>query len=395
LHVTPYAADAWAYGGIPRVSASMARGLAARGHHVTIATTDACEAGRRLPGASSEDAVPYSAGATALSGPVVRVFPNVSNRLAYNYQCFLPIGLAGFLRQHAASFDVAHLHACRNFPGALAAHHLHLAGVPYVLAPNGTAPNIERHKTAKRVFDLLAGQRILRRAARLVAVTQAERGQLIGLGVPQDRIAVVPNPVELDEFQDRPVRGRYRQILPPGPLVVYLGKLTPRKRVDLLIRAFAALGRRDATLVIAGNDMGTEAAARATAAEVGVADRTMFAGLLRGRERLELLADADVVVYPSEHEIFGLVPLEALLAGSPVVVTDDSGCGEVIGATGGGLVVRGDVESLRSAIDHVLRAPEHWRAAAAEAAVRVRSLYAPDVVCAQIETLYQEMAAAC
>ena len=115
---------------------------------------------------------------------------------------------------------------------------------------------------------------------------------------------------------------------------------------------------------------------------------------MTGRERLEFLASADVLVYPSEHEIFGLVPLEALLCGTPVIVADDSGCGEVIASTGGGLVVRGDVEELRSAIAHVLEAGAHWKAAASEAAKRVRASYAPDVVCSQLESVYAGIVAA-
>src|SRR5205809_904092 len=75
-------------------------------------------------------------------GVAVRAFPNFSNRLAYHLQLFLPIGLDRFLRAHAAAFDVAHLHACRNVPGVLAARRLRAAGVPYVLEPNGTAPII-------------------------------------------------------------------------------------------------------------------------------------------------------------------------------------------------------------------------------------------------------------
>ena len=128
--------------------------------------------------------------------------------------------------------------------------------------------------------------------------------------------------------------------------------------------------------------------------QLGVGGRTIFTGLLEGRARLELLADADVVVYPSEHEIFGLVPLEALLAGTPVVVANDSGCGEVVAAMGGGLVVEGNAAALRSAIDHILAAPAHWRAAAAEAARRIRATCATDVVCAQLEELYRDMVAA-
>lgn len=394
LHVTPYGGEAWAYGGIPRLSEAIARGLAARGHEVTVCTTDACAADRRLapvPGSRLLAAWP----ARRASQVDVRVFPNLSNRLAYNYQCFLPVGLSGYLKRHAASFDVAHLHACRNLPGVIAARHMQAAGVPYVLAPNGTAPNLERRRAAKRVFDALFGRRLLDGAARVLAVTHAERRQLMDLGVGRERISLVPNPLALEEFDPPPARGQFRtRVGVHGVLVAYLGKLTPRKRVDLLIKAFADLSTRDATLVVAGNDMGSGDAARATARQCGVESRTIFTGLLEGRDRLELLADADVVVYPSEYEIFGLVPLEALLAGTPVVVANDSGCGEVVASMGGGLVVQGDAAALQSAIDHILAAPEHWRAAAAEAARRIRGTCAPDVVCAQLEDLYRGMVAA-
>src|SRR5207237_10260572 len=83
--------------------------------------------------------------------------------------------------------------------------------------------------------------------------------------------------------------------------------------------------------------------------------RTIFTGLLCGRERLEALADADVVVYPSRDEVFGLVPLEALCSGTPVVVADDSGCGEVIARTGGGQIVsQGDASAVARAIADIL-----------------------------------------
>ena len=323
------------------------------------------------------------------------MFPNISNRLAYDRQCFLPVGLSDYLKRHASAFDVAHLHACRNLPGAIAARHLRAAGVPYLLAPNGTAPNLERRRAAKWVFDLVVGKRVMNGAARVLAVTGAERRQLAGLGVLPERVCVVPNPLALEEFEPPPARERFRETWGvTGPLVAYLGKLTPRKRVDVLVQAFAQLRVANATLVVAGNDMGSGDATRAAVHQSAIDARTIFTGLLEGRARLELLASADVVVYPSEHEIFGLVPLEALLAGTPVVVADDSGCGEVIAAMGGGLVVKGEADTLQSAIDHILDAPAHWRAAAGEAAKRVKACYAPDVVCAQLEQVYTQMARA-
>jgi len=385
LHVTPYSADAWAYGGIPRLAHSLTRGLARRGHHVTVCTTDACDDTTRVP-----------SGDRQVDGVEWRVFPNLSNRLAYHLQLFLPYGLGNYLRRHAGTFDVAHLHACRNLPGALAAHHLRRTGVPYVLAPNGTAPRIERRLLAKQAFDVLAGRRILAGAARVLAVSDAERRQLATLGVAGRAIRVIPNPVDLDEFTSPVTPGAFRRrfALPSGPLVLFLGKLTPRKRLDVLTRGFARLRRSDASLVIAGNDMGAGVAARSLVRTLGLERRTFFTGLLRAEQRLEALADADVLVYPSQHEIFGLVPLEALLCGTPVIVADDSGCGEVVRAIGGGQVVPlGDAEALARAIDRVLEAPPAWRAAAIDAAARVRAAYGDDVVCSQIEQLYGELVA--
>ena len=385
LHVTPYSADAWAYGGIPRLAHSLTRGLARRGHHVTVCTTDACDDTTRVP-----------SGDRQVDGVEWRVFPNLSNRLAYHLQLFLPYGLGNYLRRHAGTFDVAHLHACRNLPGALAAHHLRRTGVPYVLAPNGTAPRIERRLLTKQAFDVLAGRRILAGAARVLAVSDAERRQLATLGVAGRALRVIPNPVDLDEFTSPVTPGAFRRrfALPSGPLVLFLGKLTPRKRLDVLTRGFARLRRSDASLVIAGNDMGAGVAARSLVRTLGLERRTFFTGLLRAEQRLEALADADVLVYPSQHEIFGLVPLEALLCGTPVIVADDSGCGEVVRSIGGGQVVPlGDAETLARAIDSVLEAPPAWRAAAIDAAARVRAAYGDDVVCSQIEKLYGELVA--
>lgn len=333
-------------------------------------------------------------------GVEMRVFPNVSNRLAYRLQLFLPLGLNTYLSEFAGSFDVAHLHACRNVPGAIAAHHLHRAGVPYVLAPNGTAPRIERRRLAKRVFDVVMGQRILHGATRVLAVSGAEERQFHALAVDAAAVRLVPNPVDLDEFTSPIPRGRFRSRfgLPDAssaPLVMFLGKLTPRKRVDVLARAFAQLDRQDARLVVAGNDMGAGTDMRALVRTLGLEARTLFTGLLRGRERLEALADADVLVYPSQDEIFGLVPLEAILSGTPVIVADDSGCGEIVSRTGGGQVVpAGDVDALARAIGAILDAPSSWRAATVPAAGLIRSAFGDDVVCAQLEQLYSDMVAA-
>jgi glycosyltransferase involved in cell wall biosynthesis len=395
LHVTPYYEHAWAYGGAPRVVTALAGELVRRGHHVTVSTTDACLPDQRLPRpAGSARLAAWRE--TSRAGVDVRIFPNLSNAFAYDLQFFLPVGLSSYLRAHATDFDIAHLHACHNIPGVLAARYFKRSHIPYVLTTHGTALRTERRQLAKYVFDVSIGRHVISGAARLLAVSEVERAQLQSMRVPDDRISVIPNPIDLGEFDHGIERGAFRQRTALGDheLVVYLGRLTRGKRVDVLTRAFASLARPNARLVIAGNDMGYGAELDRLITALGIGNRTLRPGLLIGHERLEALADADVVLYPSKDEIFGLVPIEAILCGTPVVVADDSGCGEVIRGLGGGLVVpQGDAAHLAQAITTVLDAPKEWREAAEAAAVRVREWYGAAEVCEQLESVYRDVIA--
>lgn len=387
LHVTPYFTDAWAYGGIPRLTTTLTTGLARRGHHVTVCTTDVCDRHSRLPTCPPTPAP---------SGIDVHVFRNWSNQLAYELQLFTPNGLGRYLAGAVAQFDIAHIHGHRHLLEVAAARWCRRRRVPYVSAPNGTAPRIERRQALKQVWDTVWGRRDLAGAAAVLAVSQAERAQLLAMGVEPGRIGVVPNPLDLDEFEPPPARGAFRRQhdLGNAPLVVFLGKITPRKRLDLVMAAMPRVQMPAARLVVAGNDMGAGTAALQLAATLGIADRTVFAGLLTGRARLELLADADVVVYPSADEVFGLVPLEALLCGTPVVVADDSGCGEIVGLLDGGQVVAvGDPAALAAAVDRVLASPQAWRARAVSGATRVRERFGGSVVAEQVDALYREVLA--
>jgi glycosyltransferase involved in cell wall biosynthesis len=390
--VTPYYEDAWAYGGIPRVVPVLARGLAAQGHGVTVCTTDACDRLSRLhrPGvAEPDDAMPR-----------VLVFPNLSNRAAHDLQLFLPRGLGAYLRRHAASYDIAHLHACRNALVVVAARQLRRRCVPYVVSPHGTAPNIERRRAVKWIFDLTLGRGLLPGAARVLAVSEAERRQLLALGVPASAVAVIANPLPGELSREAPVSDaaarrvfwRRRWGFADGPVVLYLGRLSPRKRVDDLVRAFSQLASPSSRLVIAGPDMGVEASLRRLVSRLGLGERVVLTGLLRGAERLEALSAADLMVSPAELEVFGLAPLEALRCGTPVVVASDSGCGEIVSRVGGGAAVPpGDVAALAAAMGDLLRDGERARQAAAEASRRLREWLDPGVIVDRLGELYREV----
>jgi glycosyltransferase involved in cell wall biosynthesis len=286
LHVTPSFYPAWAYGGIPRCAYELCRSLVRLGEDVTVWTTDAFDAEGRL---REQEIV--------IDGITVRRFRNLSNSLAYHRQLYLPPGLVVAPWGDLTGFDLVHIHSHRHLLEGLVGAAAQRRGVPYVFTGNGTVPPIERYVVAKFILDLMGARSILRRASACIAVSNAEVPHYRAAGVAADRIHVIPNGIRLDEYASLPEPGTFRRALGIGdaPLLVFLGKITPRKGVDVLVRAMAHLPR-DVQLVIIGNFMMPEQPIRALVDDLGLAKREHFPGLLLGYEKNAAYVDADVVV---------------------------------------------------------------------------------------------------
>jgi len=384
LHVAPSFYPAWAYGGIPRCAYELCRVLARMGEEVTVWTTDACDASRRL--AEPEAAV---------DGIFVRRFRNLHNGLAYHRQLYLPLGILWAPWQDLAEFDVVHVHSHRHLLEALVGAATGRRRIPYILTGNGTVPAIERYVLIKRALDLMGADAVLRSAAACVAVSEAEIVDYERAGVERARVRIIPNGIRLEEFATLPPRGSFRRAfgLGDGPLVVFVGKITPRKGVDVLLRALARLPA-DVQLVVAGNFMMPEAPIRAIVESLHLGDRVHFPGLLLGDDRNAAYVDADVVAYPSTDEIFGLVAAEALMCRTPVVVCDDSGCGEVVRAAGGGrLVPYGDPAALAIALQALMSDPAERARCAASGRAYVETQLSWERVAEQTRALYAEVIA--
>ncbi len=316
-----------------------------------------------------------------------------ANCLAYDHQLFLPRGIERALASLPRP-DIVHLHGHRHLLNNAADRYARRNFLPTVLTANGTLLRHERKQQVKLLWDLLVAGRIPERAARCVVVSQAERRQHLQAGIRQERLVEIPNGLDLGEFQPLPPRGLFRRrvgIDPDRPLVVYLGQLSPRKGVEHLVAAFNRQAPAEAALVVGGNDMGGGKLARAAADPEAPVH---FVGLLEGEERIQLLVDADVLVYPSTDEVFGLVPFEGLLSGTPAVVGDDCGCGELIQGAGAGLLVRhGDVASLREKIHRLLEDAELARAMVERGRRYIRETFAWPQVAAAHKRMYAEVLA--
>lgn len=194
------------------------------------------------------------------------------------------------------------------------------------------------------------------RVARIAATCRDEAAELAGLGVPADRVSVVPCGVDTDHFRpDGPVlrRGRRHR-------VVTVGRLVPRKGYDTVIQALAQLP--DTELLIAGGPRAAElgrhpeaARLRDGAEEAGVADRVRLVGRVSRAGMPALIRSADVVACVPWYEPFGMVPLEAMACGVPVVASAVGGLTDtVLPGVNGALVPPRAPAGLAAALGSIL-----------------------------------------
>ena len=210
-----------------------------------------------------------------------------------------------------------------------------------------------------------------RRATRVIAVSASTRQDIINLiGVPAERVIVVPNGVNPEFSPADPVDvSDYRQRVGlPGRYMLFLGTLEPRKNLVRLLEAYALLRSRDPDdsanisaptippLVIAGAKgwFYQEIFTRVT--DLGLADQVIFPGFVPAEELPWWYRGAELFVYPSLFEGFGLPVLEAMACGTPTITSRASSLPEVAG-DGAILVDPEDVALLAEAIHRVLTTP--------------------------------------
>jgi N-acetyl-alpha-D-glucosaminyl L-malate synthase BshA len=202
----------------------------------------------------------------------------------------------------------------------------------------------------------------------LTAVSEYLRRETVEhFDIAPERIEVIPNFVDLDEYKrDAHPCHRSRLSLPGESIVMHISNFRAVKRVDDAVRAFARMSRElPARLVLIG-DGPERGRVQQTADDEGVSDRVTFLG--KQESVAEILSCADLFLLPSATESFGLVALEAMSCGVPVVATRVGGIPEVITeGESGFLVPVGDVDAMAERGLEVLKDKSRWREMSAAA----------------------------
>lgn len=247
----------------------------------------------------------------------------------------------------AHDVDVVHAHGYHS----TAALGVLTGRSPYVLTPHFHGGGHTAVARALHVAYAPVGRRLLGRAARVLAVSDAER-RLLAASVPAvaGRTSVVPHGVDADRLARAAPHATDR------PVVLVLGRLEPYKRVDEVITAFGRT-RAPGRLVVVGDGPDRHRLA-AVVADSPRRDDVELCGRLDDDDVARWLRTASVVVSRSEHEAFGLVALEGASAGAQVLLSDLPAHREVAGMCAGrARVVPGGADALRAALEAALAAP--------------------------------------
>jgi glycogen(starch) synthase len=376
-------------GGVERHVAELARRLGARGHTVDVYTSDLYREFpmQRLPATvPREERTPFG----AVHRLRVRSLPG---ELHYPFFRGLDAALA---RDRP---EILHAHTYGTNQVAVARRHRARTGTPFVLTAHfhpiwSIYGGWLRHRIRGFYDRRLAGP-VLESAARVILQTREEERLLRSLGRALPPVVIIPpgySPLPTPPEGAAPFRERYGI---SGPFVLFVGRLASNKGLVELLPAFAALTRDDpeAHLVLVGEDGGMRATLEPRVRALGLDARVHFLGHVADEALLAAAyREANFTVLPSEYEAFGLVLLESLAQGTPVIASRVGGIPEFIEDDRSGLLVPpGQVGPLTDAMRRLWADPALARRLGRHGRTEVVPRYTWDRVVEQLEVVYREV----
>jgi glycosyltransferase involved in cell wall biosynthesis len=369
-------------GGVETSVREVSRRLRAAGDDVEVFASDLYDEGRWEVRSNFRPEV---------DGVPVRRFP-VRKKLVPGLTLPAMVGLIDALAESGA--EVIHAHSHRYGHVLEAAAVAERMRIPFVVSTHyhpADRGEPARKRALLRLQDVGFGSTAYRVARALVVETEFE-ARLVREFAPADRIRIIPPGIDLAAWSDAAHDPPTPPELPPE-YFLFVGRVAPNKGLPTLIDAVARLPpAQRRPVILMGRDWGEQAQLEARARALGVASDVRFLGHVAdaGTYRA-VVRGARVMVLPSEYEAYGLVLLEAMVAGTPIVATAVGGVPEVLDRGRlGRLVPYGDPTALATALGAVTEEPDRTRAGVVAAAERVRALDWT-VTAERMRSLYREL----
>lgn len=245
-------------------------------------------------------------------------------------------------------------------------------------------------KASADFYNNIFGKGLLALCAKIVAVSQANADDLFRLGADRRKVSIIPNGIQMERF----LNGRKLRIIRDNPLILYVGRVSEDKGLGSLIKA-VPLVLKDfprAKFLIVGEDYGYLSRLKALVRKSGVEKSVALLGRLSDEELVRVYKKADAFVLPSELEAFGIVVIEAMASGLPVVVSNVGGMKNIVHDGVNGLLFEvGNSKQLAEKIISLFN-DEHLRVKLAENGRKtVLENYSIEKVVDKLEKLYLEV----
>jgi glycosyltransferase involved in cell wall biosynthesis len=338
--------------GAAKVAYEVSKRLVKKGYNVTFLTSDMTYWGTKC-----------KAGKYTIDNISVYRLKTFAPIIAKKYKISITPQLLSFCKTvQLKKFDIIHLHAYISFQNLVLYHFIKKGNVPYVLQAHGSIPRVGAWQRLKWIYDVFFGYKLLKDATKVIALSKVEAEQYKSVGVLDNKIAIIPNGIDLSEYAELPPKGVFKRkfnIPEDRKIILYLGRIHKIKGIDFLVKAYAYLKNemkyRDALLVIAGPDDGYLGEIKSLVQALGISNYVLFVGPLYGEDKLAAYVDSEVYVLPSRYETFPMTILEAYACGKPVVASKVGGLKDLVKDKETGLLFEsGNVEQLSKSIFNLL-----------------------------------------
>lgn len=244
-------------------------------------------------------------------------------------------------------YDIIHLFEYTAFPTDCIVFKKNKIKSPLILSLHGTLHQSTRFPFSflKKIHNYVM-LRYVDRINTFIASTEAEKNHVIKKGIPEEKIKILSLGVSIPEIKRTESFEKY---------ILYLGRLSVTKNIDVLIKAFSICTTTDVNLVIAGEDFGVLEDLRKLVKTKNLENRVIFKGKVTEQEKFALLSGAMIFVHPSLEDVFSLALIEAASVGVPSVAFDVEANSEILDDMITGRIVKEkSPASLASVLDSLL-----------------------------------------
>jgi len=374
------------HGGVPRFVLDATRVMARQGHECTVLTLDT----KDTPAAFLDENAANGRGGHGQPRVCRLPRPGLFGKL------FGPHAIR-IVREHLKTADVLHLHCIWSPTAFQIAATARQMGIPYVLTLHGMLDDwsMTQRSMKKRAYMALGGRSFLERAAQIHCTAQAELDQS-KKWFPLGTAAVIPYLIDLEPYRQLPPSPRRIACkTSTTPTILFLSRLHEKKGLEHLLHAAANLKARAiaAKFIIAGTgEPEYIASLKALSKQLGIEDRVEFVGQVTGGDKTRLYQNADMFVLPTSQENCGLVLIEALACGTPVITTNGVDIWRDVEQSGAAMIVDQSAAAIADALANVLMNADALRTMSANARPWVFETFGEVRLIACYEAMYAKCA---